>query len=135
MTKAKTALLVSLALLLLLLALAVYADWPRSHGPTDIQVLQTRKSPNDKWTAVVQQEVYGGALAASDYPVYAVRLIGPMQKDRQGDAVMYAEAAYPGPRPFVSWEGDKLIVTLLDHEKYQYFMSPVDGVFIDVQRK
>ncbi len=141
MTKRKKIILGYLALLGLLVALAVYAVWLRSYNlwppgssHIDVQVLQTEKSPNDRWTAVVQQEVYGGSLAA-DYAQYAVRLKGSAQKDPRGDLVMAAELAYPVPRPFIRWSGGKLVVTLLDHAKYQYLANRVSGVAIDVQRK
>lgn len=143
MTKRTRIILGSLVVVWLLMALAVcavllrgYDLWPPSSGSAhrDVYVLQTKKSPSGRWTAVVQLEVDGGSLAA-DYGLYVVRLKGPTQKNSQGDVVMFAEVAYPVPRPFVSWKGDKLIVTLLHHEKYQYFTSPVDGVVVDIQRK
>lgn len=122
----------ALALVIGLMVAAVfYYAWPR--GGQETQVLQTQRSPDGRWTAVVQLEVSGAS--AADYAVYAVRLKGPAQKDRQGDLVMNAEVAYPVPRPFIRWSGGKLVVSLLDHEKYQYFANRVSGVVVEVQRK
>ncbi len=86
------------------------------------------------WTAVVQMEVYS-APAFVDSAVYAVRLKGPAQKDHQGDLVMNVPVNYPDPEPFIDWSDGKLVVTLANHEKYQYLANPVSGVAIEVKQK
>ena len=95
---------------------------------------ETRKSPDGKWDAVVQMEVYNSAWVVND-AVYAVRLKGPAQKDRLGDLVMNVPVNYPDPEPSIDWSSGKLVVTLADHKKYQYLANPVSGVPIDVQQK
>jgi len=79
-------------------------------------------------------EVYSAA-AFVDEAVYAVRLKGPAQKDRQGDLVMNLPVNYPDPAPSIDWSNGKLVVTLAANEKYQYLANPVGGVPIDVQQK
>jgi hypothetical protein len=124
--------LTSLALLGVILALAIYVVWPRDH--LEVQVRKTKKSPDGRWNAVVQMEVYNSAWVLND-AVYAVRLKGPAQKDRLGDLVMNVPVNYPDPEPSIDWSGGKLVVALADHEKYQYLANPVSGVPIDVQQK
>lgn len=124
--------LTSLALLAVILAVAIYIVWPRNH--LEVQVRETKISPDGKWTAVVQMEVYS-APAFVDDAVYAVRLKGPAQKDKQGDLVMNVPVNYPVPEPTIDWSGGKLIVTLTDHQKYQYLANPVSGVPIAVQQQ
>jgi hypothetical protein len=85
MKKKNKVILISLVVLGLLMALAVYLVWGRNQ--LEVQVLGTKRSPDGKWTAVVQMEVYS-APAFVDDAVYAVRLKGPAQKDRRGDLVM-----------------------------------------------
>jgi hypothetical protein len=128
----KKTIFISLALLGLITALAVYVSWPRNH--VEIQVRQAKKSPDGRWTAVVQMEVYSAA-AFTDDAVYAVRLMGPTQKDRQGDLVMNVPVNSPKPEPSIDWSNDNLVVTLSDHQKYQYFATPVDGVSVAVQAR
>jgi hypothetical protein len=115
-----------------MMALAIYLVWPRNH--LEVQVRETKKSPDGRWTAVVQMEVYNAAAVVND-AVYAVRLTGPAQKDRQGDLVMNVPVSYPDPEPSIDWSDGKLVVTLTDRQKYQYFATPVSGVPIAVQRK
>jgi hypothetical protein len=132
MKKKNKVVLTSLALLGLMMALAIYLVWPRNH--LEVQVRETKKSPDGRWTAVVQMEVYNAAAVVND-AVYAVRLTGPAQKDRQGDLVMNVPVSYPDPEPSIDWSDGKLVVTLTDRQKYQYFATPVSGVPIAVQRK
>ncbi len=132
MKKRNKIILWSLAVLGLAVALAIYFVWPRNH--LEVQVKQTKKSPDGKWDAVVQMEVYNSAWVVND-AVYAVRLKGPAQKDRLGDLVMNVPVNYPDPEPSIDWSSGKLVVTLADHEKYQYLANPVSGVPIDVQQK
>jgi hypothetical protein len=70
-----------------------------------------------------------------DDAVYAVRLKGAEQKDRQGDLVMNVPVNYPDPEPSIDWSDGKLVVTLANHVKYQYLANPVNGIPIDVQQK
>lgn len=132
MKKRNKVILASLAVLGLAVALAVYFSWPRNH--LEVQVRDAKKSPDGKWTAVVQMEVYNSAWVVND-AVYAVRLKGPAQKDRLGDLVMNVPVNYPDSAPSIDWNGGTLIVILADHEKYQYLANPVSGVPIDVQQK
>jgi hypothetical protein len=132
MKKRNKVILGSLAALGLVVALAIYFVWPRNH--LEVQVRDTKKSPDGKWDAVVQMEVYNSAWVVND-AVYAVRLKGPAQKDRLGDLVMNVPVNYPDPEPSIDWSSGKLVVTLADHEKYQYLANPVNGVPIDVQQK
>jgi hypothetical protein len=60
MKKRNKVILASLALLGLAVALAIYFVWPRNH--LEVQVRETKKSPDGKWTAVVQMEVYNSAV-------------------------------------------------------------------------
>lgn len=114
------------------LGLVIYFVWPRNH--LEVQVRETKKSPDGKWTAVVQMEVYNTAAVVND-AVYAVRLEGPAQKDRQGDLVMNMPVNYPDPAPSIDWSDGKLVVTLSNNEKYQYLANPVSGVPIVVQQR
>jgi hypothetical protein len=121
-----------LSLLCLIVALAVYVV--RFSGHTEIEVREMKRSPDGKWTAVVQMEVYSAAAFVDD-AVYAVRLKGPAQKDRQGELVMNVPVNYPDPAPSINWNDGKLVVSLAAHEKYQYLANPVSGIFIAVQQK
>jgi hypothetical protein len=132
MKKRNKIILGSLALLGLIVALATYFVWPRDH--LEVQVRETKKSPDGRWNAVVQMEVYSSAWVVND-AVYAVRLRGPAQKDRLGDLVMNVPVNYPDPAPSVGWNDGKLVVMLSNHEKYQYLANPVSGISIDVQQK
>jgi hypothetical protein len=132
MKKRNKVILTSLALLALVAGLATYFVWGRNQ--MEIQVRETKSSPNGKWTAVVQMEVYS-ASAFVDEAVYAVRLKGPAQKDRRGDLVMNVPVNYPKPEPSIDWSSGTLLVTLTDDQKYQYFTTPVDGVPIVVKQK
>jgi hypothetical protein len=132
MKKRNKVILWSLGVLGLVVALAIYFVWPRNH--LEVQVKETRKSPDGKWDAVVQMEVYNSVWVVND-AVYAVRLKGPAQRDRLGDLVMNVPVNYPDPEPSIDWSSGKLVVTLADHEKYQYLANPVSGVPIDVQQK
>ena len=120
---------VVVVLLGLTVVLAIYLAfaWPRE----EVQVCETKKSPDGRWTAVVQMEVSSTAFV--NVAVYAVRLKGPAQKDSEGDLVMNVPVNYPDPEPSVDWRDGKLVVTLTDHQKYQYFAAPVSGVPIAVQ--
>lgn len=132
MKKRNKIILACLALLGLAVAVAIYFVWPRNH--LEVQVRETKKSPDGKWMATVQMEVYNSAWVVND-AVYAVRLKGPAQKDKEGDLVMNVPVNYPVPEPAIDWSGGKLVVTLADHQKYQYLANPVSGVPIDVQQK
>jgi len=116
----------------LTVAIAICFVWPRNH--LEVQVHETKRSPDGKWTAVLQIEVYNSASVVND-AVYAVRLKGPTQEDRQGDLVMNVPVNYPGPEPSIDWTDDKLVITLTGHQMYQYFANPVSGIYIIVQRK
>ncbi len=115
----------------LIVSFAVYFVWSRSRS--EIEVLDTKRSPEGRWTAVVQMEV-DRAVFVTD-AVYAVRLKGPTQKDREGDLVMNVPVNYPDPKPSIDWSDGKLVVTLAHNEKYQYLANPVSGVPIVVQQK
>ena len=130
MNKRNELILTSLTIFGLMVAFAIYFVWPRNH--LEIQVRETKKSPDGKWTAVVQMEVYNSAAVVND-AVYAVRLKGPAQKDHQGDLVMNVPVNYPDPAPAIDWSDGKLVVTLANHEKCQYLANPVSGVSIAVQ--
>jgi hypothetical protein len=133
MTKKKKIVLISLAVsLFLIVAFVAYVAWSSAH--TEIQVRDIKRSPDGKWTAVVQLEAYTEAFVVND-AVYAVRLKGPAQKDRQGDLVMNVPVNYPDPEPSIDWSGGRLVVRLADHQKYQYLANPVSGVPISVQEK
>jgi len=132
MNKRNKVILASFALFGLMAVLAIYFVWGRNQ--LEIQVRETKRSPDGKWTAVVQREVYS-ASAFVDDAVYAVRLKGPTQKDRLGDLVMNVPVNYPDPEPSIDWRDGKLVVTLAAHEKYQYLANPVSGVPIAVQQK
>lgn len=132
MTKKKKIVLISLVSLCLIVACVAYVVWSSAHK--EIQVRDTKRSPDGKWTAVVQLEVYTAAFVVND-AVYAVRLKGPAQKDRQGDLVMNVPVNYPDPEPSIDWSGGRLVVRLADHQKYQYLADPVSGVPISVQQK
>jgi hypothetical protein len=132
MKKKNKVILTSLALLGLMVALAIHFVWPRNY--LEIQVRETKRSPDGMWTAVVQMEVYNAAAVVND-SVYAVRLKGPAQKDSKGVLVMNVPVNYPEPEPSIDWSNGKLVVTLADHQKNQYFATPVSGVAIVVQLK
>jgi len=129
--KKNTVILTSLALLGLMMVFAAYHVWSRNQ--TEIQVCDTKRSPDGKWTAIVQMEVDSAVFVT--VAVYAVRLKGPAQKDSDGDLVMNVEVNYPDPEPSIDWNNGKLVVTLADHQKYLYFVTPVDGVAIVVQHQ
>lgn len=132
MKKRNKVILTSLALLALVAGLAIYFVLPRNH--LEVQVRETKRSPDGRWTAVVQMEIYNAAAVVND-AVYAVRLNGPAQKDRQGDLVMNVPVNYPKPEPSIEWNKGTLVVTLTDDQKYQYFATPVDGVRIEVKQQ
>jgi hypothetical protein len=132
MKKRNKVILTSIGVLGLMLALPICFVWPRSHE--EVQFREAKPSPDGKWVAVVQLEVYNTAWVVND-AVYAVRLKGPAQKDRQGDLVMNVPVNYPDPEPSIDWSDGKLVVTLTDHQTYQYFTTPVSGVPLAVQQK
>jgi hypothetical protein len=132
MKKRSKVIAASLTLFGLLAALTMYFVWPRNH--VEVQVRESKKSPDGRWTAVVQMEIYS-APAFVDDAVYAVRLKGAAQKDRQGDLVMNVPVNYPDLEPSIDWSDGKLVVTLANHVKYQYLANPVDGIPIAVQQK
>jgi hypothetical protein len=113
-------------------ALTIYFVWPRDHE--EVQFREAKTSPDGRWGAVVQLEVYNTAWVVND-AVYAVRLKWPAQKDRHGDLVMNVPVNYPHPEPSIDWSNGKLVVTLTDDQKYQYFATSVSGVPIAVQQK
>jgi hypothetical protein len=114
----------ALAFFGLMTVLAIFFFWPRGH--LEVEVCETKKSPDGRWTAVVQMEVYSIGFVTD--AVYAVRLKGRAQKDREGDLVMNIPVNYPDPEPSVDWSDGKLVVTLSKNEKYQYLANPVSGV-------
>ena len=59
MKKRNKVILTSLALLALVAGLATY--FVRGRNQMEIQVRETKSSPNGKWTAVVQMEVYSAS--------------------------------------------------------------------------
>src|SRR4051812_6839513 len=101
----------------LMVALAISFVWPRNHY--EVEFRQAKVSPDGRWIAVVELEVYNTAWVVND-AVFAVRLKGPAQKDRQGDLVMNVPVNYSDPEPSVDWRDGKLVVTLGHHQKYQY---------------
>lgn len=118
-----------------MMLIAAYFVGPHNHLEVEeVQVLDTKKSPDGRWTAVVQMEV-ASAPAFVDDAVYAVRLKGAAQKDPQGDLVMNVPVQYPKPEPSIDWSDGKLVVTLANHVKYQYLANPVNGIPIVVQQK
>jgi hypothetical protein len=144
MKKRNIVILISLVLFGLMTALAIYFVWPAmdfainfvwpGKEVEEIQVLETKKSPDGSWTAIVQMEVYS-APAFVDVAVYAVRLKGAAQKDPQGDLVMTVEVFNPDPQPSIDWSDGKLVVTLANQVKYRNLANPVDGIPIAVQQE
>jgi len=128
----RTRVILTLTLTILIAVFATYFMVGRNRQ--EIHVVSKKKSPDGKWTAVVQMEVYS-ASAFVDVAVYAVRLEGPTQKDRQGDLVMNVQVNYPDSAPSIDWDDGKLVVTLSDHESYQYLENPVNGVAVIVLQK
>ena len=59
---------------------------------------EAKKSPDGKWTAAVQMEVYNSGWVVND-AVYAVGLKGAAQKEKEGDLVMNVPVNYPDPEP------------------------------------
>src|ERR1700760_4483745 len=108
----------SLALLAILGALAIYRAWPG----VEIRVRETKRSPDGQWTAVVQMEIYETVSSLNEV-VYAVRLKGPAQKERQGDLVMTLPVNSTDPEPSIDWSDGNLSVTLVNHQMYQYFAT------------
>lgn len=129
--KKKIAILTSLVLVVLIISLAINSTLFRTY--LEVQVYETKKSPNGRWTAVVQLEVISTAFVS--VPDWSVRLQGLEQKDRNGDLVMVVEANYPDPAPSIEWTDGKLIVFLTENQKYQYLATPVSGVDVIVQEK
>jgi hypothetical protein len=121
-----------LALLGLIARLTLYFVCPPNH--LEIQIHETRKSPDEKWTAVVQMEVNNVAWVVNDV-VYAVRLKAVNQKDREEDLVMNVPVNYPDPAPSINWSDGKLVVTLSVQQKYQYYRNTIQGIAIVVQQK
>jgi hypothetical protein len=144
MKKRNIVILISLVLFGLMTALAIYFVWPAmdfainfvwpGKEVEEIQVLETKKSPDGSWTAIVQMEVVS-APAFVDDAVYAVRLKGSAQKDPEGDLVMNVPVSYPDPQPSIDWSDGKLVVTLANQVKYRNLANPVDGIPIAVQQE
>jgi hypothetical protein len=111
-------------------AYGVWSIWPG----VDIKVVETKMSPDGKWTAVVQREVYESFSSVNDV-VYAVRLKGPAQKDRRGDLIINVQVNTPDPPPSIEWSNGILMVTLLKGQKVQYFATSVEGVAVTVQER
>lgn len=105
-----------------------------SHNHVEIQVRETRESPDRRWTAVVQMEIYNAGGIVND-AVYAVRLKKADQMASKGDLVMNIPVNYPDPEPYIAWSNNNLVVTLAPQQKYQYFATPIDGVAIVVLHK
>lgn len=126
----KSILISLVATLCLIATLAALFVWLNAR--TEIQVYETRISPDGKWTAVVQMEVDSSEFVSD--AVYTVRLKGPAQKDRQGDLVMNVPVNYPVPEPSIEWSHSKLVVKLANNQKYQYFVTPVNGIAVFVQQ-
>ncbi|HZZ43296.1 MAG TPA: hypothetical protein VFE58_10185 [Tepidisphaeraceae bacterium] len=107
--------LIPLVVLVLLGLIVVHVDNSfKGNQQLEIQVHQTKASPDGKWTAVVQLEVYSSGFVS--IPTFAVRLKGPAQKDPMGDLVI-STADYSDSPPSIDWSGGKLIVTLAADEK------------------
>ncbi|MFZ1083631.1 MAG: hypothetical protein WAN35_01555 [Terracidiphilus sp.] len=123
--------LASLAFFGLIIGLAVY--FVSSFFSSEIQILDTKRSPDGRWTAVVQMEVDSAVFVT--VAIYTVRLKGAAQKDHKGDLVMNMDVNYPDPEPSIDWSDGKLVVTLANREKYLYLANPVSGVPIAVQWK
>jgi hypothetical protein len=132
MNKKDKIVLISFVLLCCIAALTVRFVWPRNH--LEIQVYDFKASPDGKRTAVVQLEVYDAGWVVSN-AVYAVRLKGAHQRDAKGDLVMNVPVNYPDPEPHIDWNNEKLVVSLAEHQKYQYFATPTDGVAIVLQQR
>jgi hypothetical protein len=110
---------------------ALYFVRPKDN--LEVQLGQSERSPDGKWTAVVQMEVFNTALVVND-AVYAVRLKGVNQRDSAGDLVMNVQVNYPVPQPFVAWRDGKLVIVLEKKQNYQFFQSSVDGVAAVIER-
>jgi hypothetical protein len=130
MQKRNLLILKLLPLLGLVAAFTVYFVWPDRN--LEVQERKTKESSDGRWRAVVQMEVYSAGFVSD--AVYAIRLKGPKQKDRHGDLVMNVPVNYPDPEPSIEWSNGMLVVTLADHQKYQYFVTPVDGVPVTLQQ-
>jgi hypothetical protein len=113
------------------LGLALYFIWPRNH--VEIQLRETKWSPDGRCVAVVQLEVYNTAWVVND-AVYAVRLREATQKGAEGDLVMNVPVSYPDPEPSIDWRNSTLVITLANKQAYQYFVKSIDGVAVVVQR-
>ncbi|HEY2030027.1 MAG TPA: hypothetical protein VGH20_12555 [Myxococcales bacterium] len=122
-------LLVAFALFGVVAAYEIRSFWPG----VEVQVLEAKKSPDGKWTAVVQMEVYETFSSVND-AVYSVRLKGPAQKDRRGDLVLNVPVDAPDAAPFIDWRQGSLMVTLMKNQKPRYLAS-VGGVAITVQHQ
>jgi hypothetical protein len=126
----KKIVLISLALLGVAAAFAFHFLMFRSH--LEIQVLDAKRSPDGKWTAVVQMEVVSAGMVSN--AVYAVRLKGASQSDKEGDLVINVPVNFPKPKPSIAWSNGKLVVTLADHQTYQYLASSVNGITVVMQK-
>lgn len=133
--KKRNRVVISASLILLGLAIAFAAYWILGRNKLEIQIQSTKRSSDERWTAVVQMEVHSAPAFVND-AVYAVRLKGPEQKDHLGDLVMNTPVNYPDPAPTIEWNDGTLIVTLANRQKPQYLAtSPIDGVNVTIQQK
>ena len=134
MKKRNIVILTSLASVVLIVALAIYfVLFVLIRPHLEILECETKKSPDGRWTAVVQMEVHSAFIVT--VAIYAVRLQGLEQKDRKGDLVLTAEVNYTVPAPSIDWHDGKLIVLLSNNQKYHYFVTPVSGIDVIVQEK
>jgi hypothetical protein len=117
--------------LLLGLGMVLYFIWPRNH--VEIQLRDTKSSPDGQWVAVVQLEVRNAGWVVND-AVYAVRLKKAGQKNVEGDLVMNVPVSHPAPEPSISWRDNTLLIGLAKEQNYQYFVNSVDGIAVVLQR-
>jgi hypothetical protein len=88
---------------------------------------------NTRTTTMSRNKAHLNSAWVVNDAVYAVRLMGPAKKNKEGDLVMNVPVNYPDPEPAIDWSDGKLVVTLADHEKCQYLANTVRCVPIDVQ--
>jgi len=117
--------------LLACIGIALYFISPPNH--VEVQLREVKRSPDGKWVAVVQLEVYNAGGAVND-AVYAVRLKRATDERGTGDLVINVPVIYPEPEPSIDWSNSTLVVTLANHQNYQYLATSVNGIAIVVRR-
>ena len=118
--------------LLVGVVLVLHFVWPRNH--LEIQLRDTKYSPDGQLIAVVQLEVRSAGWGVND-AVYAVRLKKAGRKNDEGDLVMNAPVNYPDPEPSIKWRSNNtLSIALAKGRNYQYFDNSVDGVVVVLER-